>query len=190
MSEVATTPRTRLAGIDRLRGLAVLLMVLDHALVQIDHDSPLRYTITRLSLPLFVGCAAAVFRGQLGRQRMGVLALGIIAETTLNGPLSLGGPGPVTLITCGLLAFSLPWVRRNAHLVGTLGLLQALYQPVGWSGYQPGLILAYFALATLAVHDLEPAARRLPAWVGTVGRQPMRWYIGHLIALVLIVGAA
>lgn len=55
--------RSRSAALDGLRGLAVVLMFLDHALIVTGHQyAGLRYTLTRAAMPLFFFVSGHLFR--------------------------------------------------------------------------------------------------------------------------------
>lgn len=185
--ELPWPTRGRDRAVDALRGLAVLLMVLDHVLVQVEPLSPLRFTVTRLSLPLFVGCAATVHRGTMRPRRVAaLLAVGLL-EAVDNPWLHLGTPGPVLLIGGTALVMCWEPARSRAGLLGALGLLQALYLPVAWSGYQPGLVLAWWVLGVVLVDALRPLAWRFDA-LAFVGRGPLRFYVAHLLILLPLFG--
>lgn len=179
----------RAAWVDQTRGLAIVLMVLDHALVITAPGHVLRYTVTRFALPLFLAMAATVYRGAIRRRRW--LELGAVASTEVlvRPVLDLGLPGPVGQF---LLVYALaPAIARRPYLLAMVGLIQALYLPLPhdlWSGYQPGLLVAWFGLAILGAHQLEPIGRRLPGWLAGLGRYPLHAYAVHLAALVVWAG--
>lgn len=163
-------------------------MALDHLLVEAGHaGSGLRWTFTRLALPLFAACAATVFRGRISPGRWPVLAALVGVEWALNPYLHLGLPGPVTLLVACMLLWSIPWVRSHGAVVGAFGLLQALYQPVSWSGYQLGLVAAWWALGDGVARQAEQWGPALGRGLEAVGRRPALWYAGHLAVLVLLV---
>lgn len=188
-----TLPKRRLrtAWVDQLRGAAVLLMVLDHVLVQVAPTHWLRYTVTRLSLPLFVMAATFVWTGSVSSRRLRQLALAVVVETVLLGALGMAEPGPVAMIALVLVVASVvPWVRYNAAPVAVLGLLQALYLPFPWDGYQPGLVFAWWGIGCLGAAGFVGWGERCPGWFAVVGRRPLAWYCGHLFVLAVIVGVS
>lgn len=194
MSEAGsvTVTERRVVGVDRLRGLAVLLMVLDHVVALVDPAAPVRYTLTRLSLPAFMAAAAAVWSGRLsGRSCRRLLAVAVV-EAALVAALGLGQPGIVAVYLAVAVGVSVawPWVRSHVGLVVVLGLIQAFYVRVGWDGYEPGLVLAWFALGLLARSEVVDLGERLPAWLSSVGRRPLAWYVGHLAVLAAVVVAS
>lgn len=173
----------RLAWIDRLRGLAIALMVLDHALVLVDPTNPLRYTLTRLALPLFMVTAATVHRPVTPR-RLLHFAPATAVELLVATPLLGTSPGIVTTYALVAVLFDHAGpLRQRPGLLLTLGLIQALYLPLGITGYQPGLVLAWFALGRLAPTDFAAVAPRHLALLEPLGRHPLPWYVGHLLAL-------
>lgn len=180
------TLRPRLEHVDAMRGVAILTMIVDHLLVAVDEPSHwLRYTVTRLSLPLFVGAAVMVYRGSMGARRARVLAGLVVTETLLNPLLDLGTPGPVTLIAGCLLLISTDWGRAHLGPLAGVGLLQALYVPVPWSGYQPGLVLAWCVLGPVLIGSVRTWPVRWPGWVRAMGRHPSGWYAAHLAVLAV-----
>lgn len=181
----------RVQGIDRLRGAAILLMVLDHVLVHVDYASPLRFTATRLALPAFVICAALVRpvgAAALGRRRMLLLAGAVCAEAVLGPAAGLGTPGPVLLITLVLVAA--PQLDRAPATFAVLGLIQALYLAPRfgphWDGYQPGMVAAWWCVGRLVTDRERAWTEHLPRPLAVVGRHPLAWYLGHLAVIALV----
>lgn len=181
-------PRARLGWVDAVRGAAVVLMVVDHVLLQVDPGSWLRFTLTRAALPLFMVAAAAVWRGFSWR-RLAAVAVAAIVEWPLTVALGMSAPGIVAvflLVSCVL--WSSPWLVHRPGLLAGLGLIQALYLPVPWAGYQPGLVAAWWALGRLAGDELRAVFEWPPSfWLMWIGRRPMRWYLGHLAAIYAVV---
>lgn len=192
--EISPVTAGRSVVVDSVRGLAILLMILDHLLVQLDPMSTLRagapWSITRLALPLFMLASAAVWRPS--RRVRWRLWAAVFPEAVLMVMLGMQWPGVVVVILLVLsLLDVLPDGWRNWYVLGVLGLVQALYVPIGggWEGYQPGLVLAWFCLGRLACFNGSPLAW-LPRSFAPIGRRPLAWYFGHLVALVLVVGLA
>lgn len=173
----------RLHGLDRLRGLAIVLMVIDHLLVILDRDNLLRFTLTRAALPLFCLVAGTLFR-RPGKRLIWVTAAGLFAGC-IGLPLGIGQPDILLLLAFGFLL--LP------YMANLFGLVVALIQPSAWplqtSGYEPGLVLSLLILGRLYVDPIrlnDVGEWFLPSWVGTIGRWPLTWYLGHLACLYIL----
>lgn len=185
----------RFSILDCWRGLAVVLMVLDHVLAVLGAPVVTRLLVTRLSLPLFCATSGALHLIAGPRSpRRSLQLLGVaLLETVLNLVLGLGVPGPVTLmLVMGWVGRALRPERHGLVLV-VVGVLQAVYLPVPWTGYQPGLVLAWWSLGALGVlaevDQVTRFTRWCPRWLEAVGRRPLGWYVGHLLVLAVVVGA-
>lgn len=181
----------RWSAVDRLRGLAILLMLVDHALVQLDAGNPLRLTLTRFSLPLFMICAGLMLserRGAVNWKRLGVtVACGIVVAL----PSWFVGLSPLLLLTIAAGLACGPWLVRWPSLWLVCGLIQALFVPlVGARDYEPGLIVVLLALGVLVARSADDWTRwsrwggELPRWLGFLGRHALAVYVGHVAALL------
>lgn len=190
MTDVPTAAptRTRVDWIDRIRGLALVLMLLDHLLVQVDPDSFLRFTLTRASLPLFMAASAAVWRPGIRPKRLALITAVVVLELLVSPALGMAMPGIMLVYLVAIVPLG-NWYRasHHAYAIGALGLVQALYLPVGWAGYEPGLVVLWWCLGRLGSYQLDRLGERLPPALAQVGRHPLGWYAGHLVALVVLV---
>jgi hypothetical protein len=176
-----------------LRGLAVLLMVLDHSLVAGGHPgSLLRWTVTRAALPLFCVVAGALMPARFrrpGRRWVAVCTSAVVASVI--GP-AIGIRQPDVLVLFAVLLPAAPWLWDRWRVTAAcVAVIQPVIWPMGWGGYEPGTVLALlFVGAWLGpVQLLERVGRvqvlergPLPA----IGRAPLRWYVGHLSVLCLV----
>lgn len=179
----------RIAWVDRLRGVAILLMIADHALALDGGHWLVRHTVLRLSLPLFMVTAAMVWKpGGPSTRRGRQLAVACVLEVLLSTiVLRLDGPGPVVLYALVLVVMAPRVAHEHPACVAVLGIVQMLYVPVPWAGYQPGLLVAYWCIGRLARDELAGVPLGwLPRWLGPVGRRPLVWYVGHLAVLAAL----
>lgn len=208
MTTTAEVPtRTRVGAIDAIRGAAIGLMVLDHVLVQVDPTSPLRsgspFMITRLSLPLFMLAAAAVWRPpqvygwRRVLRRWAILFVAGVAETMLYTVLGMSTPGIIAVfLWVQVLVDVAAWALGGrfgpvaAWSLGVLFLLQALYWKLDHAGYQEGLVGAWWVLGYLALgsHPVGAIAVGRVGALAWVGRHPWVWYFGHLLVLLFVFG--
>lgn len=183
--------RVRHQGLDTLRGLAVVLMILDHGLVVAAPGHWLRSTLTRLSLPLFLLVAGALFRPGWRTRYLDVLSAGV-AATFIGAPLGIGQPDILLLILGGCLILNVAGrLRVHDLVVVTFGLLAARQ---GWlevgTGYGVFEVAGWLALGRLGAFELRAFDLHDRA-LAAVGRRPLAWYVGHLVALwFLVTGAA
>lgn len=171
----------RIAAYDRLRGLAVLLMVADHGLAVFAPLAglPLRLTLTRASMPLFVLVSGAVCVGR-GRSWRGLAVLGLVAivATALHLVLGLAVPEMATMLF--VLAIAGPLVHRWPW-AWVVGGCTVAAQPWGGAWYDVGAVAALYGVGHLASGHL--AAVKLPAFLEGPGRDALVWYVGHLALL-------
>lgn len=180
------TATARDVRLDALRGVAVVLMVVDHVVKVVAPDSLwwVTSTVTRLSLPMFMVTAGVL----LARRSHGLRPL---------RALDLFLAGSVVTVVFGAIGFALPdilvvmlltaplwsWVRRSPVLAVIFGLIQLVNLPLPWGGYQPGLVLALLGVGVLASGTWAQYGERLPVWCAAVGRRPLLFYVGHILLL-------
>lgn len=205
----STTPVVGLTGfrvrrLDRLRGLAIVLMVADHVLVNVWRWAPaaapwatlLRITATRAALPLFCVVMGALLldRRPSDRRMVEVAALGAVM-TLWCGVTGVLPASPDVLVVLAMVLVAWPLVERWPVTVACVAVLQPMTWHVPWSGYQPGVVLGLVLVGWL-VQSLYgggvagawlPAVRWVPAWVEWLGRHPLGAYAGHLVVLGLVV---
>lgn len=177
---------SRLVGLDRLRGLAIACMVVDHVAL-LSGLYPVRVTVGRLALPIFFILAGALVR-RLTWRHGAIFAVGLalpVAVPWIDSPnvLTLYAVGAVVLVA-GARWWWWPW----AVLVVAVTLLANGWG--GWpaGGYPPAALLGLLAVGTLlrryvGLEALHEAGEGLPGWLGALGRRPVTWYVGHLLVL-------
>lgn len=168
----------RSAFLDAARGVAIVLMMADHAVLAFGGPWGVREILGRFAAPLFMAIAGYLWRPRLSGR---ILEVGIAAA--LSVPLVSGiGGAHVPILVVFLLVYPALWVSyRWPYLVLGLAVLQLSAWPVPWYGYQPGFVLAFLVLGQLlARHATVPVMVGSGGVLGWLGRWPLTAYIGHL----------
>lgn len=178
--------------LDRVRGAAIVLMVVDHCLAFMCELAswPLdagawaaRYTLTRAALPLFMLLAGALLAGRNpSRRRVGeVLAAGVAAQWLASGLPFMASVNIIPIIGLALVVW--PLVRRSG-LWGVVVCMVLVSTFGRFPGYHPAHVLGLMLLGSvLGRGPLERLGACFEPWVAVVGRHPLAWYLGHLAAL-------
>lgn len=179
----------RFVGLDRLRGFAIFLMLLDHLLVVSGHtDSFIRFTVTRAALPLFCFVSAIVPRsGRFNAVRFSEIVFAGLVSSYFGLALGIGQPD-VLLLFAVLMVIPDLWFSSVWFL--TLSALQPFTWPVPtlFGGYQIGTLVVLFAIGCHFVDRIrfDRFGLRLPLVFERVGRWPVLFYVGHLGFLYLL----
>lgn len=181
------------------RGVAVALMVADHAVIASAGPNWLRLGPTRLAMPMFALVAGSLVYGRSDRvpARLWIAGagLGLVVWPVLLGQVA------VDVLVWLAVGLGLAVAGRAApwHRLWLLGVLvAAVLQPTTWplrvvgvAGYQPGVVVGLVVVGALVADWFAPAVDRWcsdgPAWLGWLGRHSFRLYVAHLCALALLV---
>lgn len=206
-SPAPTTPdegtRKRDPAIDRLRGVACVLMLTGHSMAiyqglygQQDWMWWTRHTVTRFAMPLFMMMAGLLIARRGAPSLKRIPALVFVAIVTNVFALSLPQLNlyaPNILINFILLLPFYKLITKHPIECAGLGMLQVYEWPVTWSewwGYQPGEVLLFVCLGVLLLKHPDSfilrLGRRIPPVIGVVGRRPLAFYAGHLAVLYTI----
>lgn len=170
--------------IDEWRGMAVLLMLADHLLMVLDADW-WRWGPTRFALPLFMLVSGYLWSQKLPRARPIVMMIPLaVASMAVFWLLDESAPDPLTAWL--VVALYAPVVVRFPLFVLVLGFLQAVWWPLPINGYQLGFSAGFAAAGVLAGRlrvELVPWGFASLAWLG---RNALRVFAWHLVALLLL----
>jgi hypothetical protein len=178
----------RLPSLDRLRGLAVVLMFADHLLWITAPQSLLRFSITRAALPLFMIVSGWLLAGRDLPSTRRALQLVCAAVLAVMLARQLGMAQPDILVVY-IVALGGWWAGRRwpAQTVAACLVLVATFPHV-WRGYHPAHVLGLMCVGAIlkANGSTLSAGARLPAALGWVGRWPLEFYVLHLAGLLAL----
>lgn len=178
----------RLAGVDRLRGFAVVGMMAGHLAWLADAPTWVRTPGTRWVHLLLAIVAGLMFRPGWRRRHWW-----LVAAAALTGAIAadIRLAAPSVLVVLVLVLVVAQALHRWPVVFAIVAYIQAWYLPIPWAGFQPGQLALGLAMGMLARPRLElidiAAYDLLPAWLELVGRRALRWYVGHMAALWLLV---
>lgn len=200
----STVPaKSRIRLLDAMRGLAIVLMIIDHALSALEStgvsNSLVEYsrlTVTRFSMPLFMIASGAVW-GRYGLRftrwaQVGIWAVLINAMTRLLWP---DFNFPEILLIWSALAICWRLVVRFPIIIMILGYTQTTYWQISWQGFQPGELAIFLGVGVLLARApldalwRERRTSKLVAPLSFIGRYPLMIYGGHIALLALFVAA-
>lgn len=191
------------SSLDRLRGLAIFLMIIDHSLLlTMTYETSAswmgwtRKTLTRFSMPLFMLVSGLLIarRGSPSLRRLPlVIVIAIVINVISWTEVGFGVP---EILAVWLLCLPFyPLFVRYPIEVAALGILLTINLPITadwYEGYQPALVLAFLAMGALLHRTPESpilkSGNYLPSLFGFIGRRPLLWYAGHLFILAIIGG--
>jgi uncharacterized membrane protein len=195
--------KSRLQILDAMRGFAIVIMILDHALsaleslgIQSDVVEYSRLSVTRFSMPLFM-IASGIAWGRFGL-RFQRWAQVLIWGLVINSMTRLLWPEfnfPEILAIWAALAIVWKLIQRFPIITMIIGYTQTTYWQIPWQGFQPGELAIFLGVGVLlskvSLDFLwrERRTSRLLKPLAVVGRYPLTIYGSHLIAVTIIVGA-
>lgn len=183
--EAGAPAHLRYSGLDRLRGLAIVLMILDHVLLVSGDGLPIRLTVTRASLPLFALTAGALWRP--GARRRHALILVAAAVSMVLG-VGLGIGQPDVLLVLLVASIGMHAYLRFPVATAAVAALQATTWPVFTftGGYEVGVVLVLMIMGRVfGAARLDGYGRKLSPIFDRIGRYPLTFYVGHLALLAV-----
>lgn len=168
-------------------------MLVDHTLLVFGVGHWARVTVTRASMPLFFLVSGHLV-GRLSWRHAGVLAVGLVL------PYAVPWIDRPNVLVWYVMGAALLWYAQwsgdywMAPLLVIVGLAAyANGYSAGWGphSYEPGALVGLMALGWIFRRDypLWNAGAHLPAVFAWLGRFPLSVYVGHLLALQLVVHA-
>lgn len=189
----AASRSTRSRALDVLRGLAIACMAVDHVSLFAGWQLP-RDTIGRVAMPLFFLLSGHLVR-RLSWRLAGVFAVGVLLPAVapwIDSPnVLLWYVLGAVLLRCHVRLLVPYWLGLAACL--TVYANPALFHPYAnlGTGYPPQALFGLMFLgAMLEREQLERLTARVPARLGRllelVGRYPLSFYAGHVLALTVL----
>lgn len=186
-----------------MRGLAILIMIIDHALSALESTGMSnalveysRLTFTRFSMPLFMIASGAIW-GRYGLRFTRWVQV-VVWAVLINAMTRLLWPDfnfPEILLVWSAIAICWRLVVRFPIIIMIIGYTQTTYWQISWQGFQPGELAIFLGAGVLLARApldglwRERRTAKLLEPLSFIGRYPLMIYGGHLALLALIVAA-
>jgi uncharacterized membrane protein len=185
-------------NIDLIRGFAIILMVLDHALLAIatifgsnEYIYFLRVTLTRFSMPLFMIVSGSVLYlyGIKIKRWLTVFCLALLINLfaiTLWEDFN----SPEILLVWTFVVVFIKFILKYPLVSLIIGFIQNQYFPIhifDYSGYQPGEIVIFLVIGIFAstyITNLSfPILSKFMIYnlIIFIGKKPLTIYFTHLL---------
>jgi uncharacterized membrane protein YcfT len=174
----------RSSALDRLRGLAIACMVVDHVALIFAGPQLLRETIGRLAVPLFFIVGGHLVR-RLSWRHGWVLLVGLALPALIPW---VDAPNVLVHYAIGAaLLVAMRAGRLSPWLLVALALTAMANEtmPAG-NGYNPVALYALMAVGAVIGRHSFVFGERLPRFLGLVGRFPLSVYVGHLFLFEIV----
>lgn len=185
MTDTQRRAVARLGGLDRVRGAAVVAMLVDHSAF-LAGVPWLRLTVGRAAMPAFAVCVGAVAVRPLSRRRAWQWA-GAAVLYPLVHVVAFGTWRGADLLAVLLVARVLV-VRARAVAVALAGSGVVAWAN-GWvvfGAYDPLAVVCLVLVGRAAAQQVEAAGVRcFPGWFERLGRRSLGLYVGHVAAMAL-----
>lgn len=180
----AVVPRiaSRVVYLDKFRGSAVLLMLLDHLVLILHGPQSIRLTVTRLAMPAFF-ILAGHLAGRLSWRHAWICLAGAVLPLVVPW---VDAPNVLVLWSLGcVLLFGLRRFRVPVWVLPLVGLTFAAngFGVRGPNSYEFTAMWGLMGLGVMIPRGAFAFAAALPALVASIGRHPVAWYLGHLLVL-------
>ena len=194
--------KPRLLILDAMRGLAIVIMIIDHLLASLESlgiESNFveysRLSATRFSMPLFMIASGIAWRLYgLRFTRWTQVVVWALVINLLTRALWPDFNFPEILAIWAALAIAWKLFTRFPIITIIIGYTQATYWQIPWQGFQPGELAIFLGIGALLSRSSldslwrEPRTSKLVKPLSVVGRYPLTIYGSHLIVITLIVG--
>lgn len=192
IAQARATGTGRVGWIDGARGLSIVAMIVSHVDLMLlggQSGDVVHRVLMRPFAPLFLLLLGMLWRPGLRKRHLQLLG-GAVAATALATPLGFEVPNILVLMGACLLV--MPWAVRwpVATLAVCVTQLQFWPTPDWWTSYEPGFALALVTAGAVIPSDgIVQGFGRLGSRLGleVVGRMPLRFYLGHFVALWVLV---
>lgn len=180
----------RVGAVDRVRGLAIACMVVDHLCLIFSGPELLRWTVGRLAMPLFFVLSGYLLR-RLSWRHAGIGAVGLVLPAAV---VWVDRPNVLVWYAVGAVVLTLLRWAEVSPVVLVVVVLTVMANHGGsrlGSSYEPGALLALMALGQMLKKRAQDPERvfawgsRLPVFLEGVGRRPLAFYLGHVLVLDL-----
>lgn len=175
---------TRYAAMDRVRGLAIVLMILDHVLALTHTGSPVRLTVTRVCVPLFFILSGHLVR-RFSWRTAGIGIVGFFLPLLVPW---IDQPNVLFIYAVGAFILSNPYVAKIPPSV--VVAISLTFAANGFDtnhfGYGVGSLIGLMALGKMLQRNWFAWGEKLPTILTTVGKYPLSIYVGHLLILTAV----
>lgn len=193
----------RVHAIDAARGLAIVLMLVDHLLaLAVEYwlhgaaetaAMVARVTVTRAAMPLFMvlsGLLLGLSGRKVSRRRLIEAATVGLLVSSLMGHVEMNIGPPDILISWTAIMLLGNTLMQYPLTFAAVCAVQASVFNFQWDSYQPGIIGLLVVTGYLAANRNAAGAvtklrsfGRAPVWLASIGRRPLIWYGGHMAVL-------
>lgn len=158
-------------------------MIVDHIFIQVNPQSFVRFTVTRLAMPLFFLISGHLVK-RVTKRTAAIFAVGLLLPAFIpwvDSPnvLCWYALGSIIIVylkkaRIGIIIFALTWAANY-------------YNHPEFSSYWPWSLFALMCFGSLLERKTFAIGEKLHSSFAVIGRFPLSIYVGHMILIQAIV---